>query len=57
MIMEENDFIESAEKWFRSLPPEEAQRFLQGISTQSLLILFKYFPDKEIVQTVLKLRA
>lgn len=55
--MEENDFIESAEKWFRSLPPEEAQRFLQGISTQSLLILFKYFPDKEIVQTVLKLRA
>lgn len=57
MIMENDDFIEAAEKWFRSLPPEEAQRFLQGISTQSLLILFKHFPQKEIIQTVLKLRA
>lgn len=55
--MQEYDFIENAEKWFRSLPPEEAQRFLQGISTQSLLILFKHFPDKEIIQAVLKLRA
>jgi len=55
--MQENDFIDAAEKWFRSLPAEEAQRFLQGISLQSLLILFKHFPDKEIIQTVLKLRA
>lgn len=57
MIMQEYDFIENAEKWFRSLPADEAQRFLQGISTQSLLILFKHFPDKEIIQAVLKLRA
>lgn len=55
--MDKIDFIDSAEEWFKSLPAEEAQRFVQGISTQSLLILFKYFPNKEVIQTFLKLRA
>lgn len=55
--MDNNDFIDAAERWFRTLPADEAQRFLQGISVQALLVLFKYFPDKEIIQNVLKLRA
>ncbi len=55
--MEDYDFIDNAEKWFRTLPVEESNRFLQGISVQSLLILFKHFPDKEIIQSVLKLKA
>ena len=49
-------FMEHAENWLQSLPKEDANKFLYGLEIEAVLILFKYFPDHELIKELLRAR-
>ena len=50
----ELNFIDYAQEWLMTLPSEDADKFLHGLSLDAALVLFKYFPDNALVKEVLQ---
>lgn len=49
-------FIEHAEQWIMSLPQDDADKFIYGLNIEAILVLFKYFPDNQLIKDVLRSR-
>lgn len=47
-------FIDHAEQWLMNLPSDDADKFLHGLSLDAALVLFKNFPDNNLVKQVLQ---
>lgn len=47
-------FIDHALNWLGSISQHDANRFLNGITIDAALVLFKYFPDNQLVKEVLQ---
>lgn len=50
----EMNFIDYAEQWLMNLPSDDADKFLHGLSLDAALVLFKNFPDNDLVKQVLQ---
>jgi hypothetical protein len=50
----ELNFIEHALDWLESISQEDANKFLNGITLDSALVLYKHFPDNQLVKEVLQ---
>lgn len=49
-------FVDLAVNWIMTLPAEDADRFVDDIGMDSVLILYKYFPDHPMIKDMLKAR-
>jgi len=49
-------FIDHAVNWIMTLPAIDADRFVDDIGMDSVLILYKYFPDHPMIKEMLKSR-
>lgn len=47
-------FIDHALVWLESITEDDANKFLNGISLNAALVLYKHFPDNELVKEVLQ---
>lgn len=47
------DFMDHALNWFNSLPDSDADKLINGISLEAMLVLFKHFPANEVVKEYL----
>ncbi len=47
-------FIDHALNWLGSISQHDANRFLNGLTVDAALVLFKYFPDNQLVKEVLQ---
>jgi len=47
-------FIDHALQWLDSISHEDANKFLNGITLDSALVLYKHFPDNQLVKEVLQ---
>lgn len=52
-----SDFLVEMEKWVDSLSEEDSNKFLDGIGMQTLLVLFKHFPDNEMIKELIREKA
>lgn len=50
----EMNFIDHAEQWLMNLPSDDADKFLHGLSLDAALVLFKNFPNNDLVKQVLQ---
>ena len=45
--------MEHAADWYNSLSEEDADRFIGGVSLEAVLVLFKSFPDNDVIKSLL----
>ena len=50
------NLIDHAMIWLNSISQEDANKFIGGMNLNSILVLYKHFPDNEIVKQVLQSR-
>lgn len=50
----ELNFMDQAEQWLESLPLEDSDKFIDGLGLESILVLFKYFPDNPLIKEILQ---
>jgi hypothetical protein len=49
----ELSFMDHALNWLETISEDDANRFLNGITIDAALVLFKHFPDNQLVKEVL----
>lgn len=53
-ICKMSDFLNGMQEWIETLSEEEYAKFFGGIGIQTLLVLFKHFPDNEMIKELLR---
>lgn len=46
-------FMDHASNWYESLTDDDANKLINGISLPAMLVLFKHFPDNEVIKSLL----